>query len=714
LAGKLMSDILRGIIPVILMVLSSVSYAQKMPADSVLQRELDEMVITATRTERHLSNVTVPTLLVNARSIQMSGNLRLNEVLQEQTGLFLTSGTGSTSVGGGVFGNGIQIQGMAPDYTLIMLDGEPLIGRQGGIIDLSRFTVSNIRKIEVIKGPSSALYGSEAMGGVVNIITEQRRKNYISSGIRYGSYHTTDIYSSANLDAKKSTFYLFANFNASEGYDLNTGTPEKTIDPYLNGSAQLKWTYRFNDRTRLSWNNRIYQGLQSSYFAINGNEINISGNGITTDMNINPVLTHLYNDQLKTILKLYTSFYRYEQKLNHIDTEETYYADDFQHIYLRAENQTEWNWHPNAQLIAGGGYNLQTVNTSRYRTEKEEHLGYAFVQNEWKPGAKWILIPGVRYDINSAYGNHFSPKLSVQFKFSDRTNLNFSYGSGFKAPDFRQLYLYYINPAAQGYRVYGASEFSVEEMEKHLLDGLIIKILPEAYLITGLKPEVSHGFNVGMTHKYKSRDLRMDFNLFYNHINDLINYLPVAITNNNTLVFSYMNVKKAYTGGMEYNISGSFGKGFEWSSGYQLLLTGDQDVLKKIFKNEVYGRDEPLGASRRMSIWDYSGLMGRSMHMLNAKLNYINEKGAYGGSIRAIYRSRWGVLDRDGNGFANMKEEYAEGFLMVNMSLQKKIFKNLTLQLNINNLLNQTDALYVPQNPGIHFLGSLQWNFLTK
>ncbi len=697
-----------------LVLTSAQLFAQKIPADTLLQRDLDEMVITATRNERHLSNVTVPTLLVHAKSIQLSGNLRLNEVLQEQTGLFLTSGTGSTSVGGGVFGNGIQIQGMAPDYTLIMLDGEPLIGRQGGIIDLSRFTVGNIRKIEVIKGPSSALYGSEAMGGVVNIITEQRRKNYVTTGIRYGSYHTTDLYSSANFDLGKSTFYLFANFNSSQGYDLNPATPEKTIDPYYNGSAQIKWTYRWNDRTRLTWNNRIYQGVQRSDFAINGNVINISGDGITTDMNINPVLTHIYNDQLKTILKLYTSFYRFEQSLLFKESTEPYYSDDFQHVYLRAENQTEWNWHENAQLIAGGGYNLQTVNTSRYRTEKEEYLGYAFVQNEWKPGSRWIVIPGARYDMNSAYANRFSPKLSIQYKAGSNTNLNFSYGSGFKAPDFRQLYLYYINPAAQGYRVYGASEFSVAEMEQHLADGLITRILPEAYLITTLKPEVSHGLNAGMTHRTGTGKLRMDLNLFYNHVIDLINYLPVAITNNNTLVFSYMNVKKAYTGGLEYNISGSFGKGFEWASGYQLLLTGDQDIVKKIFEKEVYGRDEPLGASRRMTIWDYSGLLGRSMHMMNAKINYLNEQGGYGGSLRAIYRSRWGVMDRDGNGFANMPEEFADGFLMLNLSLQKKLFKNLTLQFNINNLLNQTDALYVPQNPGIHFLGSLQWNFLTK
>ncbi|MDV7398865.1 TonB-dependent receptor, partial [Arthrospira platensis SPKY1] len=98
--------------------------------------------------------------------------------------------------------------------------------------------------------------------------------------------------------------------------------------------------------------------------------------------------------------------------------------------------------------------------------------------------------PGLRYDLHSDYANRLTPKLAIQHKASPRLSLNFSYGSGFKAPDFRQLYLYYVNPAAQGYRVYGASEFSARELEQQLEDGLIARILPEAYQITALRPEI--------------------------------------------------------------------------------------------------------------------------------------------------------------------------------------------------------------------------------
>lgn len=688
-------------------------WAQDFSIDTTLTVEIPELMVTATRNERLSSNVTVPTLMVNTKAIKLSGTMRLNEVLQEQTGLFLTSGTGSSAVGGGIFGNGIQIQGLSPDYTLLLLDGEPIIGRQGGVIDLSRFTVGNIRKIEVVKGPSSALYGSEAMGGVINILTEQRRKKFVSAGVRYGSFNTLDINGSGNMHAGKSSLYIFANHNLSDGYDLQTNTPEKTVDPYHNTTAQLKWTYRFSDKTRLIWNNRIFTSVQNSAFAINSTTININGFGKTKDININPVLEHRINQNLKTSLRLYASLYNYEQKLDEFDANTPYYFDDFQHNFLRVENQTDWDVHENHQLVAGGGYNHHTVETIRYRTKRNQKIGYYFVQDEWKPSRELTIIPGLRYDANSDYSDRLSPKISAQYKVSDRWRINLSYGSGFKAPDFRQLYLYYVNPAGQGYRVYGASEFSLPELQQQQKEGLISTILPEAYQITQLKPEISHGFNLGTVFNPKKFPISIDVNVFYNSVKDMINYLPVAILQNNALVFSYMNINNAYTAGFESNIKGSFGKKIEWNAGYQYLQTGDKEVIQKIKANEVFGRNSPLGSTKRMTKADYTGLLGRSPHMANIKIMYSDEQNGWGSSLRAVYRSKWGIVDLDGNRFANMKEEYAQGFVMLNISVMKTINKSMSAQFNVNNLLNYTDAANLPQMPGAHLVAALHWNLLN-
>ena len=137
---------------------------------------LSEIVITSTRTAIQLGNVTVPYQLINKKNIEQIGSLRLKDILQEQTGLYITNG----------FGAGVQMQGLNPDYTIILLNGEPLVGRTAGVLDLNRISISNIKRIEIVKGPSSSLYGSEAMAGVINIITDTSCKKSVETGIRYG------------------------------------------------------------------------------------------------------------------------------------------------------------------------------------------------------------------------------------------------------------------------------------------------------------------------------------------------------------------------------------------------------------------------------------------------------------------------------------------------------------------------------------------------
>ena len=72
-------------------------------------------------------------------------------------------------------GSGVQVQGFDPDYTLILLDGSPVIGRTAGTLELTRFAVGNIERVEIVKGPTSSLYGSEALAGVINLITRTPR-----------------------------------------------------------------------------------------------------------------------------------------------------------------------------------------------------------------------------------------------------------------------------------------------------------------------------------------------------------------------------------------------------------------------------------------------------------------------------------------------------------------------------------------------------------
>ena len=165
----------------------------------------------------------------------------------------------------------------------------------------------------------------------------------------------------------------------------------------------------------------------------------------------------------------------------------------------------------------------------------------------------------MRYDDNTAYQSRLSPKLAGLYKISDKLRINASYGAGFKAPDFRQLFLNFFNTAAGGYVVYGANEITVSELEQQKQQAIISDILPKAYELALLKPEISKGFNAG-AHYDANEKLSFDLNIFRNDIDNLIQVDIIAFRSNAAPVYSYFNVKEAYTQGVEVNSSYSINK----------------------------------------------------------------------------------------------------------------------------------------------------------
>ena len=696
-------------------VLLFAGFILKAQEDSTQPKTLEELVITATRTERKLSNVAVPVQIVTQKSISQSGSLRLNDILAEQTGLYVTSGGATSSAGGGVFGNGVQIQGLSPDYTLVLLDGEPIIGRQGGVIDLSRLAVANIKKIEIVKGPSSSLYGSEAMGGVVNIITGQPQHNHFETTIREGRFNNVDAAINASVKKEKWGIGFFGNRNSSNGFDLDKNVAGKTIDPWRNYTSQIKFSYRPSAKTKINLSGRYFNEKQDNYFLTQdistGNTLTISGDGRIRDLNLNPVVIHQFSDAIRSFMRFYFSRYEYEQTLLKDTDRSPYYYDFFQQDFYRAENQTDWHWQKQNYLSVGGGLISEKLNTTRYSGKRSNAVQYVFLQNEWRVNDELILIGGLRYDDNSAYQSRLSPKLAAHYKLNDRIRLTASYGSGFKAPDFRQLFLNFLNTAAGGYVVYGANEITITELENQKQQGIIGEILPNAYNLAALHPEISNGLNAGI-HYTVNDDFNFDINLFRNDISNLIQVDIIAYRNNNAPVYSYFNVNRAYTQGAEFNASYRLGKRWHLQSGYQFLITADKADIKRIKEGTVFTRDLQTNETYKIDRSDYKGLPNRSVHMANARLFYENEKNGWSGSFRIIYRNRWGTYDKDGNGLINREDEFAKGFALVNVSAIKNI-RQFRVQAGIDNLFNYKDELNLPGQPGIQPYISISYS-ITK
>jgi len=684
--------------------------------DSAISKTMDEVIVTATRTERKLGNVAVPVQLITNKTIQQSGSVRLNDILQEQTGLFITSAGATISAGGGVFGNGVQIQGLAPNHVLILLNGEPMIGRNGGILDLTRLAVGDIKRIEIVKGPSSSLYGSEAMGGVVNIITEQPQQDKLNASFRYGRFNSMDANIAGSVKRKKFGLQLFGNRNSSDGFDFDKSTSEKTVDPFKNYTGQVYFNYQPALKTKISLSARYFNEIQKNFFPIkdiaSGDDINIIGDGRIRDLNINPIITQHFNNHIHTSLRLNFSRYEYEQMLMKQSDKSLYYHDFFQQDYYRVEDQTDIKFTDKNYFIGGGGIAANRLNTTRYTGIKHSNQYYFFAQDEWQASKKFLFIGGFRFDKSSDYKRAWSPKLAVQYKASDKLRINASYGAGFKAPDFQQLYLNFLNTAAGGYVVYGANEITIDELQKQKQQNIISEILPRAYQLALLKPETSKGINLGANYDVNTK-LNLKLNFFRNDIDNLILVDIIAYRSNNAPVYSYFNVLKAFTEGAELQAQYVLTKYIQLQGGYQYLITADKSDLKKIKDGSVFTRDLQTGVVTKMHRGDYAGLPNRSAHMINAKLFYDNSSTGWSGSLRAIYRSRWGTYDKDGNGVINRSDEFAKGHMMLNISAAKSIC-DFKFQVGIDNLFNYKDELNLPAQPGIQPYISIAYSFITN
>ena len=660
-------------------------------SDSLLLKTMEEVVVTATRSPRLLANVAIPASVISAKTIYQSGSLRLNDILSEQTGIVITDN----------FGKGIQMQGLSSEYTLILLNGEPLIGRTGGVFDLSRVSIRGIKKIEVIKGPSSSLYGSEAMGGVINIITDQSGAKKTDLNLRYGRFNTMDGSIEIGRKIKKMDIQFSSNYNKSEGYSLKPNALQKTVEPFQRFTNQLSLSQPIGEKWKILMMARQNHVYINNTIAVQngGNTIVSKGFEKNNEYNLNPSI--LYNNKGK-ITSAFRGYFTGFTGLQELQVKDALggYDDQFKQRFSRLENQTDWHIRNTSSLTAGVGHILESVQSNRYdslSTKRNNSTTYFFLQHEEKFTDKLTFIGGFRYDANKAYASVFSPKAAMQYKFSDKLSFNFSYGKGFKAPDFRQLYLNFTNLAAGAYSVFG-TEVARDEVKRLTSQNLIEQTTSMFNALSVLKPEVSGGINMGARFKLPY-GVDANINIFRNDISNMIVTDVIAFKKSGGQIFGYFNLKRALTQGVEFEAAKKIGKNISIKSGYQYLYTADKEVLSSIKKGDVFQRDLQSGLASRMGALNYGGLPFRSKHNANIKLTHEMQSGFFS-TLRILYRSRWGTYDIDGNGLINRSDEYANGFVQLNASMGYRHKDRWDLMAGLDNILNYKDLQNLPGNPG--------------
>ena len=649
------------------------------PTDSKIdstKNNLDEIIITATKTERILSSLPLNVSIIKKSDIEKTNATRLSDIINEELGLITVSDFGGSE--------GIQMQGLDSEYTLVLIDNQPLIGRSAGTLDLNRISVGNIKQIEIVRGPSSSLYGNNAFAGVINIITEKPKTgikgNLITS---YETHNTID--SNILFSYKKNNFYssVFFNNYSSDGYDLIEGDGLNTVNKFKTNTLQVKLGQDIGESLKIKINARYYTQLIDN-IAPNS----LSGETFTSEDNINFTISH-NSEKIRTDFEVYFTSYFGDEFLD--DEQGNRFSESFyDQIFLKPEIKTVYKINNKKEFVLGLGNEYETLNRTYFEIEPKQNSPFIYFQYDYNPNEKINLILGGRFDKYKEYKSQVSPKFSGIYKIQNNESIKISTGYGYKTPDFRQLYFNFSNSTV-GYTVIGYNV--VEDVLNQLIDeGQIANIIvPIEEFENPLSPESSFGVNIGYDRKIDEK-ISLSTNLFSNSAKNLIDYRVIANKTNGQNVFSYYNVNNVSTFGFDVNTKYKADNYFSFSIGYQLLYAYDLDARRAFENGEIYARLTPTSPAFRLNKKDYFGLYNRSRHMGVIKIKYNNIDKNFSANLRFKYRSKYGLYDSNSNNYLDKYDKFVNGHLTGNVNINKIINSKLTLSAGIENIFNYLDS----------------------
>ncbi len=434
-------------------------------------------VTTANRREELLMNTAEPTTVIDQVQILDSGARNAKDLLSEQQG----SGV-QVNVGGGQ--GYVSLNGISNKGVLVMIDGRRYLGRDAnGNFNLEDLPISGVERVEVVKGAGSALYGSDAMGGVINFITGRGKnpgfKNQLNlSGGTYKDYRGDD---NLSYRADKGGFSVTGGYRTYDGFDLEpvvcvlpagdpATCPRRPPNPQTIGQPESKWQtfagnadYRLSDKVAFNFvgdysnrdiDNYYFSGATQLSSTVYNSQRGLQRYNLTPEVNITP--------GKNTTINLGYTYGRYNRD------ETQLYSNRPANPKVVVPRWTEKNDELKSRLLqiwrAGGreqpfqvGFEHRKEQLSRsglvgclsgQACLKDRDLNVVWAQQELNLTKDLKVTAGFRYDDSSDYGTQTSPKLAGVYSLPKNHRVRASYGKGFRAPYFGELFL--VSPGFQG------------------------------------------------------------------------------------------------------------------------------------------------------------------------------------------------------------------------------------------------------------------------
>lgn len=536
----------------ILSAISSSGYAAE--KSDMITYSLDEVVVTATKTELTQKENPRSVEVITKEDIQNTGAISVRDALRTATNIDIVS----VNHGGG---ENISIRGGDTDGVLILVNGRRVAGEnyfmsQGSnAYALDRLNLSNVDHIEILRGPASAIYGSGAMSGVINIITKKSEKPEFSVGVATGTNEMSNYYHYDTGKNGKVSVNFDVNFSKLRNIDSKAG---KNL---LHGPKQA---YNLNLDYEMDENNNLNLMLDYAKDNLETRMRDFSVSSSAPDDLKYPITS--FTSERKTIALTYdgkNSNSDYSLSASYSQLNRDPYAADTPGT--NEKKYKSWNIEArdtirtsdNNKLIFGGEYRGDKASIySGDNTVKNTDQYSLYLYDEYRVDNKLLLTPAIRYDYHKSFGSHTSPNLGATYFISDKSRFKANYGTSYRAPSVDELYGAFTHGGIWG--------------------GMAIVGNPD------LKPEKSKGWEISYEQEFgDTTSAKLTY--FDNKKEDAISYkIEMASPSQ---MGKFYNIDSTSSKGVEFEIKHDFGKGFTLVGNYNWLDSVDDTTGERLNYN---------------------------------------------------------------------------------------------------------------------------------
>ncbi len=595
---------------------------------------MNEVVVTAQYKPQRVDKSIYKVKVIGAKQIDQKGANNLSELFSDELSIRVNQD--------GALGSSMSIRGLSGEHVKFLIDGVPVIGRMNGNIDLGQLNLNNVDHVEIIEGPMSVVYGSNALAGVVNIITKENKNTpFTATADAYvesvGTYNFSGM---ASAKVKDHVFSLSGTRNFFDGYTTNDSLRSMTWKPkrqyiidgyyiYDRDNFKFKYTSQFFDE--LLWNKgNIIEPhyARDNYFNTQrfNNSIDLSSR-VGDKRYFKLLAAYSMYDRTKTTY--FKNLHTLEKNLTDNDGDQD--TTRFNSLNVRAElsKSDDASWF-NYQF--GLDMNMEDGTGQKIIDEKQSIGDYAaYLSLKLDPAPTLTVQPGLRLIYNTKYTAPLVYSLNVKWNLLENTNLRASYSRGFRAPSLKELYLFFVDV---NHNIQGNPDLKAENSHN--------VVLALSYL--NEKGKASFG---------------MDIDAFFNSIENIITIAQVDGD-----LYSYINVDNYTSQGLQAELFYNLYPHFKWKvgvveTGRKNVIEGEQQNLKEFFYST-----------------DVNTSVTYSFQKIKTDLSVFYK---YTGKLPQYFQSVEGDL----------QEGYIEAYNTMDITVNKRLFKgDLKVSAGVKNLFD--------------------------